>query len=445
MAPTFPQTALKLQFGSIRHPQETIVTHAQGETADEHFCSECRAVIKAKVELCPKCGARQLAPEDKLSVRLRHGIMSTNNQALVAGEAGETPSANQSSTASESAVKESASEGLARFRASWPDILDRAETKVARGQLELIGWGLTRPRVQRFNEVEAQGNWYFIGDLHSDYLAWHTLLSRVTSDPDFRLCFLGDLIDRGPHHIECFAAILEAAERYPGRILWILGNHDEAVGFSARKGAGEPRYASMVHPSEFVDWLNNPSPGLDQARTDHVVRILAEICRRLPRAVLFPDGLLATHGGVPLQDRWTSLVSLEAFHHPRVLADFTWTRAAEVPMRLGWKYSPEKRLSSSDFDFGFRDLEGFAKAVAGVFPVKRIVRGHDHVKGGHELPEGYEAVPVLTLNAFGFDYITNSTKNYRPSVTLGIANTGQLPTTEEVPVPNDQYRAIYGE
>ena len=29
--------------------------------ADEKFCHECGAVIKAKAEICPKCGVRQVA------------------------------------------------------------------------------------------------------------------------------------------------------------------------------------------------------------------------------------------------------------------------------------------------------------------------------------------------------------------------------------------------
>ena len=32
------------------------------KAADEKFCSECGAVIKAKAEICPKCGVRQLPP-----------------------------------------------------------------------------------------------------------------------------------------------------------------------------------------------------------------------------------------------------------------------------------------------------------------------------------------------------------------------------------------------
>lgn len=29
---------------------------------DEKFCSECGAIIKAKAEICPKCGVRQRSP-----------------------------------------------------------------------------------------------------------------------------------------------------------------------------------------------------------------------------------------------------------------------------------------------------------------------------------------------------------------------------------------------
>lgn len=340
--------------------------------------------------------------------------------------------------------RESASEALLRLRANWRDILDRAEARVERDELRLVGWGLTRLRVQRLTDEEAAGNWYFIGDLHNDYLAWHVLLDRVAQDPDFRLCFLGDLVDRGPHHIECFAAIMEAVERFPDRILWILGNHEDGIGFGSGKGNDEPRYASKVQPAEFVDWLNAGADGVDQSRADRIILLLAEICRRLPRAVLFPDGLLATHGGIPLADRWPTLTSIEAFHHPRVLDDFTWTRAAEAPLRRGWQYAAEKRLRSSDFDYGWRDLEGFAKAVEPVLPVRRVVRGHDHVAHGAEIAKGYEAVPVLTLNAFGFDYLTNDPARYRDTLTLGRAVRDALPEVVRVPVPRDQYDSIYG-
>jgi TM2 domain-containing membrane protein YozV/ribosomal protein L40E len=38
------------------------VTEAVEKAVDEKFCSECGAIIKAKAEICPKCGVRQFAP-----------------------------------------------------------------------------------------------------------------------------------------------------------------------------------------------------------------------------------------------------------------------------------------------------------------------------------------------------------------------------------------------
>ncbi len=38
------------------------MTDQRQKAADEKFCSECGAIIKAKAEICPKCGVRQFPP-----------------------------------------------------------------------------------------------------------------------------------------------------------------------------------------------------------------------------------------------------------------------------------------------------------------------------------------------------------------------------------------------
>src|SRR5438477_11088527 len=54
---------------------------AEGEShtrkrADEKFCHECGAAIRAKAEICPKCGVRQSNLADGLNEpnRLRNGV-----------------------------------------------------------------------------------------------------------------------------------------------------------------------------------------------------------------------------------------------------------------------------------------------------------------------------------------------------------------------------------
>lgn len=39
------------------------------KAADEKFCADCGEIIKAKAEICPKCGVRQLPPPETAKVR----------------------------------------------------------------------------------------------------------------------------------------------------------------------------------------------------------------------------------------------------------------------------------------------------------------------------------------------------------------------------------------
>ncbi len=335
-----------------------------------------------------------------------------------------------------------AQDALKRIRTDMAAIFQRAAEKVDSGELALIGWGLTQPRVQKLAAEHDGKPWFFVGDIHGDFLAWHRLFERVREEKDFRLCFLGDLVDRGPLDIECFAALLEAVEQFPNRILWILGNHDEGIFYGPSK-TGEKRFSSSVEPAEFVDFLNSTREDISPKQLRAWGGLFIDICRRLPRAVLFSDGLLATHGGMPLQDRWPLLKTMEAFHHQRCLGDFTWTRATAYPSKLGWKYDPSKRATSSTFEFGYKDLEGFSKAVESVFPVKRLVRGHDHVENGFEVPSAYKGIPVLTINGFGFHYIDGSVVKYRPKLALGVKVEGQLPRVEEVTYLPEEHAGVY--
>lgn len=371
-----------------------------------------------------------------------------NRESVVLESCGNTPAATASKAEDESSKSPansapvsyvSAADALKRIQAEMAGIFQRAAKKVDSGELALIGWGLTQPRVQKLAAGHEGKPWFFVGDIHGDFLAWHCLLERMRREEDFRLCFLGDLVDRGPLPMECFAALLEAAEKYPHQILWLLGNHDQGLRWNPK----EKRYSSSVEPAEFADFLNAPQDGFSPQQLEDWGKLFISICRRLPCAVLYADGLLATHGGVPLQDRWETLKTLEAFHHERCLGDFTWSRITNYPSKQGWKYDPEKRKTSSVFELGYKDLEGFCKAVECIFPVKRVVRGHDHMENGFEVPTKYQNTPVLTINGFGFHYLSNSVVNYRPKLALGAGVPGHLPRVEEVSYRPEDYAGVY--
>lgn len=329
----------------------------------------------------------------------------------------------------------SAHSELNRIRGEMPDILRMSQMHVAQGTLPLIGWGFQFPKVQRIIDANHEAHrgkpWYFIGDIHGDFLAWHHLMQRVRQDPEFRVCFIGDLVDRGTFSVECFAAVLEVVLDHPDRMLWIVGNHDNAIQYVPEQRA----FRSTVDPAEFVDWLNDQSDAESQHKRVEWGKLFIDVCERLPRAMLLPGGLLATHGGIPLGDRWENLKTIEAFLHPRVLDDFTWTRAATMPRRKGYIHKPAERERSSSFDYGYQDLADFCDAVQTVLPVRRIIRGHDHILDGWEQPKQYADGSLITINGFGFDYLTNSPLKYRETLSLGYLPPNEGATVERVMVP----------
>jgi len=49
------------------------MSEAVQKAIDEKFCSECGAIIKAKAEICPKCGVRQFGPPSNLGALAPNG------------------------------------------------------------------------------------------------------------------------------------------------------------------------------------------------------------------------------------------------------------------------------------------------------------------------------------------------------------------------------------
>jgi len=335
---------------------------------------------------------------------------------------------------------------LERIRSEMPAILERARKHVLRGELALSGWGSCNGAVQRVSSQDQSGSWYFIGDVHGDFLAWHLLFERVRQDSQFKLCFLGDLVDRGPYSVECFAALLDAADKYPGRILWIVGNHDEGLRWDHR----QQRFTCSTSPAEFTDFLNRGDAGTaeGQARQDWG-RLFIDVADRLPRAVLFLDGLLAAHGGFPNNDLWPDLVNEESLHSWRALRDFTWARwKPNMPRNIAYTMTKERAVSESRSGFGYADFADFCRTVEGFFHVQRLVRGHDHIAAGFEAPPKYTMNQALTLTAAGFvnrygfvDF--GATGTYRPTLALGVEKPGALPTVEFVDVPERDHLALY--
>lgn len=333
---------------------------------------------------------------------------------------------------------EHADEELRRLRLALPHLLTDLERRLLATHtgpaFPLLHFG-QKHKVARLaaDQVGAMEDWFFIGDLHGDFFALHTLLRQAqTLNPDCRILFLGDMVDRGPMPIECIFLLLEWGIRHPGRLAWIAGNHDIAF---IRKDQGE--FVSIVSPAELLTELN--AQDLFAGTRQRLGQFFIEMASRLPRALLFPDGLLATHGGFPLIDQHAQgqaapdeAAYLEWLNTEACLKDFTWTRINRAPKKMPDRYS-------SGSQYGFTDFEAFCRLQPQWFPVDRLLTGHEHPAAGFDLHPTYKINRALTLVGLGFnDYQPLAIEKYTPTLHLGRGVTGGVPEVIAVPVDRDQ-------
>ena len=343
-------------------------------------------------------------------------------------------------------MRASAADDIVRIRHAMPLLLGELTGRMRqRAQSFPV---LHFDQSQKIGRIDAKtmgeaADWFFIGDLHGDYFALHTLLRYAQSTrPNCKILFLGDMVDRGDYPFECIFLLLEWGMAHPGRLAWIAGNHDIAVVLQE----GERRFASLVSPAEVLDVLNadDTLKGFRFA----LGRFLLELGQRLPRALLFPDGLLATHGGFPLADlqmqgrQAKDEASFMAWlNSENCLKDFTWTRIHRAPKKTPDRYS-------TGAQYGFKDFEAFCALSTQWFPVKRMVTGHEHPVEGYALHSTYILNPALTLTGFGFHHMKampHAYHHYREALFIGQGRVGELPAVLPVPVDREELQWMYPE
>ncbi len=120
---------------------------------------------------------------------------------------------------------------------------------------------------------------------------------------------LGDLFDDGGYGLETLLRVFELILERPQSVCLLAGNHDEALGYN---GA---RFTATVSPSDFSDFLNE---NLAHEWIGRAGKLAVRIVAHAPRALFFPDGLLAVHGGFPLTDLHERLAETRDWNDPQV-------------------------------------------------------------------------------------------------------------------------------
>ena len=242
---------------------------------------------------------------------------------------------------------------------------------------------------------------WVIGDLHADLLTLANAVayaeSVATPDQPPHFLFLGDFVDRGIHDHETILFLFGLLIAHPERVCVVPGNHDIDLQFDE----AAHRFRVTIDPAEYCGELNAALARNEPADGERVAlaRAFIHFCAGRPKAVFLPDGTLFAHGGFPHTDAQRDIAAIPDLCRPRCLGDFLWARIAESAR------VKRPNRGSRGHEFGWDTLAQFCKLAGeglGV-PVRRLVRGHDHVPDRWQEYPAYadNFVPVLTLNAMG--------------------------------------------
>lgn len=66
-----------------------------------------------------------------------------------------------------------------------------------------------------------------IGDVHGCYYTLKKLVSKNWDPERMLLIQVGDLVNKGPHSVQCISYWLELEEQYPDKVILIKGNHEQ--------------------------------------------------------------------------------------------------------------------------------------------------------------------------------------------------------------------------
>jgi len=200
---------------------------------------------------------------------------------------------------------------------------------------------------------------------------------------------MGDAFDRARRGYETLLALLHLIASRPGRVLYLVGNHEAELHFRPRF---ELFYPGAI-PAEFCDWLNRES--LKRKEITEFGRLFVSLVAKLPHALFLPDGTMVAHAGVPHLDLQRQLHSAADLDSPAARSDFLWGRFD--PLRARCPCDRKRKAITLGRD-DLADFRATAEQLLGL-PVRRLIHGHEHPLPQWELYPRYRQTPVLTLNS----------------------------------------------
>ena len=231
--------------------------------------------------------------------------------------------------------------------------------------------------------------------------------------------------------------LLWLIREYPGRITVLPGNHD-LISWDA-----DGRFVSPVEQGDYVCGLNALLQPDAQADPDQlkVGRLAARFFAELSRALVLPDGTFLTHAGFPHTDLIDQIQRPGDLDRDDCRQDFAWLRISESSRRK------QPNRGNKGCEFGYEDFSRFCTQVGKVLqqPVRRMIRGHDHIIQRYRLHQSYREHPVVTLNTMCRLLDGEVILGDRGPIRACIARLrpGELPQVHRLPIPDAEVERAY--
>jgi len=235
-----------------------------------------------------------------------------------------------------------------------------------------------------------------LGDLHGCYSCLKAALMQAdffakvqafkadpVNNPDPKLVFLGDYIDRGQFSYNgILRTVLQLYLTVPEHVFVLRGNHEYYLEYKGKIYGG-------VRPAEAIATLEPYAP---KAVFDAYLKLF----EAMPNMLLF-DRTLFVHAGIPrdslLTERWKDLSSL---NDPDIRFQMLWSDPSEADF-----IPDELQQKNARFPFGRLQFRSFMARLG----ANTLVRGHEKVDAGFK--KVYDDGLVVLLNLFSAGGRTN--------------------------------------
>jgi protein phosphatase len=230
--------------------------------------------------------------------------------------------------------------------------------------------GLLGGKVQEsFVELGLPKKLAIVGDLHGDLASLRNILAGIKfetflGDPDNKLVFLGDYVDRGVNSVGVIFIVTRLKMIFPNSVILMRGNHEAPIEFP---------FPSHDLPVEVVRRY-----GYEKGKMIYNGKILP-FFSLLTLATMIDGALFMVHGGVPtenLDNNFREAISTadHTFLSNSIMEEILWNDPrTDIRSEEAWEYSRRGIGKHFGVKISRRWLE-----ISGT---KVIVRGHEPCQG----------------------------------------------------------------